>query len=119
MLTAMCCSSSVLRSLWMEIVHKPLSGWCARLAAAGMPPSTWRAVSGRKEASSPVSGLDGRDVDLPHLHHGVEGALGRGLIGVRNGFGQGTRRDLPRDAPLVLAPAARAFLAAVLNNRIP
>ena len=33
--------------------------------------------------------------------------------------GQGARRDLPRQAPLVLAPAARALLAAVADDRVP
>ena len=34
-------------------------------------------------------------------------------------FGQGDRRDLPRQAPFVLAPAARALLAAVADDRVP
>ena len=33
--------------------------------------------------------------------------------------GQGARRDLPRQSPLVLAPAACAFLAAVSDDRVP
>ena len=32
---------------------------------------------------------------------------------------EGARRDLPRQAPLVLAPAAGAFLAAVADDRVP
>ena len=32
---------------------------------------------------------------------------------------QGARRDLPRQAPLVLAPAACAFLAAIADDRVP
>jgi hypothetical protein len=34
------------------------------------------------------------------------------------GLGQHTRRDLPRHAPLVFAPAAPAFLAAIACRRI-
>ena len=33
--------------------------------------------------------------------------------------GQYTRRDLPRHAPLVFAPAARAFLAAITDDGVP
>src|SRR3546814_7197197 len=63
--------------------------------------------------------LDRGDVDLAHLHHGVEGAFGRGSVGAGEGLGQGAGRDLPRQAPLVLAPAAGTFLAAVVDDRVP
>jgi hypothetical protein len=39
--------------------------------------------------------------------------------GSANRVSQGAWRDLPRQAPLVLAPAARAFLAAVFDDRVP
>src|SRR5580704_4125304 len=62
--------------------------------------------------------LDGGDVDLLHRHHRLEGALGLSSTG-RQRVGQRARGDLPGEAPAVLAPTARAFLAAVADNRIP
>src|SRR5690606_354561 len=44
---------------------------------------------------------------------------GRGTIAAGKGLHQHPRRDLPGHAPLVLAPAARAFLAAVADDRVP
>src|SRR5207237_359628 len=70
-------------------------------------------------ASAPPRCLDCRDVDLFHLHHGVEGAPGGSGIGVGDRFRQCDRRNLPRQSPLVLAPAARALLATVANDRVP
>ena len=52
------------------------------------------------------------------VHHRVERALGFGAAG-RHRLGQHARRDLPGDAPLVLAPAARALLAAVADDGVP
>jgi hypothetical protein len=63
--------------------------------------------------------LDGSDVDLLHGHHGVEGALGGGAVGVGPGLGQCHGRDLPRDAPLVAAPAAFHLLATVADDGVP
>ena len=64
--------------------------------------------------------LDLGDVGLAHLHHRVEDTLRRRMIGVGVGVGeygdQGTWRDLPPQAPLVLAPAAGAGLAAVADD---
>src|SRR6185295_7109664 len=34
-------------------------------------------------------------------------------------FGQHPRRDLPRHTPFVFAPAARAFLAAIIDDGVP
>src|SRR5579859_1450322 len=62
--------------------------------------------------------LDGGDVDLLHRHHRLEGALRLSATG-RQRVGQHARGDLPGEAPAVLAPTARAFLAAVADNRIP
>src|SRR5262245_62408607 len=62
--------------------------------------------------------LDRGDVDLLHRHHRVEGALGLAAAG-RERVGQDARRDLPGQAPAVLAPAAIALLAAVLDDRVP
>src|SRR5262245_48322915 len=62
--------------------------------------------------------LDGGDVDLLHRHHRFEGALGLAAAG-RKRVGQRARSDLPGEAPAVLAPAARALLAAVADDRVP
>src|SRR6476646_6800417 len=62
--------------------------------------------------------LDRCDVDLSHAHHSLKRALCFIAAG-RHRFGQYTRRDLPRHAPLVLAPAARALLAAIADDGVP
>ena len=46
-------------------------------------------------------------------------AAGGGAVGVAEGVGQGARGDLPGQAPLVLAPAAIALLAAVADDGVP
>jgi hypothetical protein len=54
-----------------------------------------------------------------HGHHrGERPAGGRG-IGISDRFGECDRRDLPGEAPAVLAPAAGAFLAAIAHDRVP
>ena len=62
--------------------------------------------------------LNLRHVDLAHVHHGVEGAFG-----FFSAFAERVRedpwRDLPGDAPLVLAPAAGALLPAVADDGVP
>src|SRR5678815_786504 len=63
--------------------------------------------------------LDCSDVDLFHLHHRIERALGGSGIGIGDRFRQGDRRYLPGQSPFVFAPAARALLAAVVDNRVP
>ena len=57
--------------------------------------------------------LDCSDVDLFHLHHRIERALGGSGIGIGDRFRQRNRRNLPEHAPFVLAPAARTLFAAV------
>src|SRR5215510_13194475 len=69
-------------------------------------------------SSAPPRGLDCGDVDLPHGHHRIKRALCFIATGGQ-GFGQHTRRDLPRHAPLVLTPAARALLAAIADDGVP
>jgi hypothetical protein len=69
--------------------------------------------------SSAARRLDGGDVDLLHLHHRIERALGGSRVGVGDRFRQGDRRDLPRQSPFVLAPAARALLAAIADDGVP
>ena len=63
--------------------------------------------------------FDHGDVDLLHRHHGIEGPLGGGAVGAGVGPGQRDGGNLPGDAPLVLAPAALDFLAAVADDRLP
>src|SRR3954447_17887905 len=41
-------------------------------------------------------GFDRRDVDLAHLHHPLERAVGGGAVGIVQGFEQPAPRDLPR-----------------------
>jgi hypothetical protein len=62
--------------------------------------------------------LDGRDVDLPHCHHRLEGALCLAAIRGKRAS-ERARGDLPGEAPAVLAPTARTFLAAIADDRVP
>jgi hypothetical protein len=55
--------------------------------------------------------LDRGDVDLLHAHHRIKRPLCFIAAGGQR-LGQHARRDLPGNAPLVFAPAARALLAA-------
>src|SRR5262245_43307452 len=71
-----------------------------------------------RSTSAAPRGLDRGDVNLLHSHHRIKRALCFIAAG-RQRFGQYTRRDLPRHAPLVFAPAARAFLAAIIHDRVP
>ena len=63
--------------------------------------------------------LDCSDVDFFHLHHRIERALGGSAIGIGYRSCQSQRRNLPGQAPFVLAPAARTLFAAVADNRVP
>src|SRR4051794_1222485 len=40
-------------------------------------------------------GFDRRDVDLAHVHHRLERALGGGAVGIVHRFEEHARRDLP------------------------
>jgi hypothetical protein len=62
--------------------------------------------------------LDRGYVDLLHAQHRIERALCFVAAGSQR-LGQHARRDLPGDAPLVFAPAARALLAAVADDGVP
>jgi hypothetical protein len=83
----------------------------------------------RETKTAPVSLRIGRlalersfdlgDVNLLHFLHRIERALGRRLVAVRRGFQQDPGCDLPGEAPLVLAPAALAFLAAIVDDGVP
>src|SRR3981081_1120260 len=57
-------------------------------------------------------------VDLLHRHHRLEGAFGYFATN-RQGFAQNPWRNLPGDAPFVLAPAALTSLPTIADNGIP
>jgi hypothetical protein len=63
--------------------------------------------------------LDCGDVDLLHLHHRIKRSLGSSEIGIGDRVRQGERCYLPGHPTLILAPTARALLAAVVGDRIP
>src|SRR6187455_1731395 len=75
--------------------------------------------SDRWAALAAARRLDFGDVDLFHRHHRIERALGYSGIAIGDRFGQCNRRDLPVQAPFVLAPAARALRTAVADDRVP
>src|SRR5207237_4413339 len=53
--------------------------------------------------------LESVDLDLPHVQHRLHHALGLLPVRIAEQLGQCGRDDLPRDAELVLEPAAGAF----------
>jgi len=63
--------------------------------------------------------FDCSDVDLFHLHHRIERALGGSGIGIGYRSRQRQRRNLPGQAPFVLAPAAGTLFAAVADDGVP
>src|SRR5690606_14658801 len=63
--------------------------------------------------------LDGGHVDFPHLHHRREDPPGDRRIGVGDALKQNAWRDLPGNAPAVLAPAAGALLPAIADEGVP
>src|SRR3954449_2498402 len=69
-------------------------------------------------ASASPRCLDRGDVDLLHAHHRLKRALCLITAG-RKGLDQHARGDLPGDAPLVFAPAARTLLAAIADDGVP
>src|SRR3977135_2882662 len=70
------------------------------------------------EISAAPCRFDRGDVDFLHAHHGLECALCFSAAG-RHRLCQHARRDLPGDAPSVLAPAARTLLASIADNGVP
>src|SRR5690348_2329953 len=81
------------------------------LLSSSGPPGAWITLSSdwkiapvslRMDGIAPDRRLDPGDVDLPHVHHRFEGALGDRLVGVRRRLQQHPRRDLPGIAPPVL-----------------
>ena len=88
-------------------------------AGSGPPvmcPLYFRDARVEDATSTAACRLDRSDVDLCHLHHRIERALGGSGIGIGDRFRQSDRRNLPGQAPFVLAPAARALLAAVADD---
>src|ERR1035438_3003224 len=68
---------------------------------------------------APPRCLDYGDVYLLHWHHCFERALCRCWIAIRERCNKGAWVDLPRHPPLVLTPAALAFLAAISHDCVP
>src|SRR3984893_11503345 len=83
-----------------------------RLSSAKTP------IRGSLITSAAPRRFDRGDVDFLHAHHGTECALCFIAAG-RQRLCQHARCDLPGDAPLVLAPAARTFLASIADNGVP
>ena len=72
----------------------------------------------RRHRRSANRRFDLRDVDLLHLHHRFERAPGLFTAG-RECVGEDGWGDLPGHSPLVLAPAALAFLTAIRDDGVP
>src|SRR5262245_34622361 len=102
-------------------LREPTRGPCQvqRWVLPVMFPSRFRGAPLQDAASTATRRLDRSDVDLFHLHHRIERAPGGSGIGIGYGSRQSQRRNLPGHAPFVLAPAARALLAAVADDRVP
>ena len=64
------------------------------------------------------SRLDRGHVNFLHIHHRSKRAFCFNTAGSQR-LGQRTWRDLPGDAPFVLAPTARTFLAAITDDGVP
>src|ERR1700676_3287073 len=63
--------------------------------------------------------LDCNDVDLRHRHHCFHSPLCSGLVVAIYRLQQGSRGDLPGEAPPVFTPATRALFPAVVEDRVP
>src|SRR5205085_7218474 len=108
------CTQPPRRKLLVGSSSGPPGAWMTPSSEMKMAP-----VSLRIDGLALKGRLDGRDVDLLHRHHRLERPFGRRLVRVGVGLEQDARRDLPGEAPAVLAPAAHAFLAARLGDRVP
>ena len=62
--------------------------------------------------------LDRRDIDFCHVHHCAESASRFFTVNGQR-LGQHAWRDLPGDAPPILAPAACALFTAIADDRVP
>lgn len=63
-------------------------------------------------------GFDGRDIDLLHRHHRLEGTPGD-IAALGHRFGQDARGNLPVETPFILAPAALTLSAAITDDGVP
>src|SRR5215213_4100980 len=122
----MICSNGPMSSSQNGWTHPPKrkspDGSSSGPPGACMTPSNDRKtapVSLRIDRLAAGGGFDRGDLDLLHRHHGLERPLGLRRVCVRCQFQQPPGRDLPRKAPLVLAPTASAFHPAVLRDRVP
>src|SRR6185437_2390601 len=118
--------------IWPILVGSPIFAGSTSVTAIGLVPTTpengpsgapLAMISGSREcvqcrASAAPRRLNRSDVDLLHAHHRIEGAFCF-TAADRQRLGQHARRDLPRDAPSVLAPAARALLPAIADDGVP
>src|SRR5215475_181064 len=94
--------------------------WCSgSLTASNSPLCASEMRACEDTTSTAARRLDCSDVDLFHPHHRIERALGGSSIGIGYRFCQSQRRNLPGQAPFVLAPAACALFAAVADDRVP
>src|SRR5258708_34956259 len=90
-----------------------------RGVASGRPRSDSLSVErnpGGRSASPRCS--DSGNVDPLHRHHRLEGTLCLAATS-RKRLGEHARRDLPREAPAILAPTALAFLATIADDGVP
>ena len=85
----------------------------------GTADSTRRTSARRALRWSSGRRLDRGDVDLRHRHHRLHSPLCRGHVRTVHRLQQCSRRDLPGEPPPVSAPATRAFLPAVVDDRVP
>src|SRR5262245_14310153 len=63
--------------------------------------------------------FDRSNVDFPHRHHRIKRSFGGYAIRTGVCFRQDNRRNLPRNTPLVFAPAALALLTAIADDCVP
>src|SRR4030095_7591557 len=83
-----------------------------------MEPPVNEDVQLQEKTSAPPRCLDCGDVDLLHRHHRREGTLCL-TASSRKRISERARRDLPGQAPAILAPTALTFLAAVADDGVP
>src|SRR5690349_12784309 len=91
---------------------------CVRRKKRCPPRATRRDCCCSPRALAAARPLDSGDVDLSHVHHSVKRALCFSATSSLC-FGHHPRRDLPRHPPFGFAPAARAFLAAIIDDGVP
>src|SRR5438105_10778064 len=120
-----CRKTAVTSCSWLAVIRPARSASsippCRRMGGRNIVGDAQKGASPAviAPASAPQCRLDRRDVDFPHLHHRFERTLCRCAIGTGDRIREDARGDLPRQAPLVLAPAAYVFPAAVVDNRVP